>query len=337
MNTTTASAPSHSARDLPSIARWCERPGHRRGSHPALTRIWCTRGMRLLVAEDDRAVRTSLGRALALEGYDVVAVKDGAEALQRLSDDRARPRPARRLDAGGRRSHGDAGAPRRRQPRPHPDAHGPGRDRRPGRRPRRRCRRLPPQALRPRRAAGRIRALLRRAQPAAADGTTPPQLALADLRIDTGARRVWRSGSELDLTKTEYDLLELLVRNAGIVLDHSTIYERIWNYDFGPDSKNLAVYIGYLRRKTESDGSSRHPHRARSRLHRPIRPGSGRPMSLRWKIALAVALSPPPRRWWSALPGTGRRVTACTTRSTVRSSSSTSRAPRAVRRGERDR
>jgi two-component system response regulator MprA len=55
----------------------------------------------------------------------------------------------------------------------------------------------------------------------------------------------------------------LFVRNAGIVLDHSTIYERIWQYDFGPDSKNLAVYVGYLRRKTEQFGGSRLVHTVR--------------------------------------------------------------------------
>ena len=63
---------------------------------------------------------------------------------------------------------------------------------------------------------------------------------------------MWRGDREIELSKTEFDLLELLVRNAGIVLDHSTIYDRIWGYDFGPDSKNLAVYISYLRRKVES-------------------------------------------------------------------------------------
>jgi two-component system response regulator MprA len=68
---------------------------------------------------------------------------------------------------------------------------------------------------------------------------------------------VWRGGRELDLSKTEFDLLELLARNAGIVLETSTIYERIWGYDFGPDSKNLAVYVGYLRRKTEEGGEPR--------------------------------------------------------------------------------
>ena len=108
----------------------------------------------------------------------------------------------------------------------------------------------------------RVRALLRRTQPEP-DAGAPPILALDDLQIDTAARRVWRGDTELDLTKTEYELLELLVRNAGIVLDHSTIYERIWNYDFGPDSKNLAVYIGYLRRKTEIDDRPRLLHTVR--------------------------------------------------------------------------
>ncbi|KOG68269.1 transcriptional regulator, partial [Streptomyces varsoviensis] len=77
-----------------------------------------------------------------------------------------------------------------------------------------------------------------------------------DLRLEPSARRAWRAGRELELTRTEYDLLELLVRNAGIVLDHSTIYDRIWGYDFGPGSKNLAVYIGYLRRKVDLPGLS---------------------------------------------------------------------------------
>ncbi len=75
---------------------------------------------------------------------------------------------------------------------------------------------------------------------------------MADLRVDPASRRVWRGDDEIELSKTEFDLLELLVRNSGIVLDHTTIYERIWNYDFGPDSKNLAVYISYLRRKVDT-------------------------------------------------------------------------------------
>jgi two-component system response regulator MprA len=98
----------------------------------------------------------------------------------------------------------------------------------------------------------RLRALLRRAQPD--DEGRDETVQVADLRLDPGARRAWRGDRELELSKTEFDLLELLVDNAGIVLDHSTIYDRIWGYDFGPDSKNLAVYISYLRRKVELDG-----------------------------------------------------------------------------------
>lgn len=96
----------------------------------------------------------------------------------------------------------------------------------------------------------RIRALLRRA-PTAGAGLEP--LVVADLRLDPGTRRVFRGPDELGLTKTEFDLLELLMRNAGIVLTHEVIYERIWGYDFGPESKNLAVYISYLRRKVDTD------------------------------------------------------------------------------------
>jgi len=86
---------------------------------------------------------------------------------------------------------------------------------------------------------------------------------LGDLRIAPSARRVWRAEREVDLSKTEFDLLELLVRNQGIVLDHTTIYERIWGYDFGPDSKNLAVYISYLRRKLEGPGEPKLIHTVR--------------------------------------------------------------------------
>ena len=75
--------------------------------------------------------------------------------------------------------------------------------------------------------------------------------------MDPRARRAWWADTELVLSKTEFDLLELLARNAGIVLDPTTIYDKIWGYDFGPDSKNLAVYIGYLRRKTEEGGEAR--------------------------------------------------------------------------------
>jgi two-component system response regulator MprA len=109
----------------------------------------------------------------------------------------------------------------------------------------------------------RLRALVRRLVVDADEHSGVEPLVLSDLVIDPAGRRVRRGSCELDLSKTEFDLLELLIRNTGIVLDHSTIYERIWKYDFGPDSKNLAVYIGYLRRKTEEGGGSRLIHTVR--------------------------------------------------------------------------
>ena len=112
----------------------------------------------------------------------------------------------------------------------------------------------------------RLRALLRRAAPTP-DGAGAERsgaaLQLAALRVDPAARRAWWADAELQLSKTEFDLLELMVRNEGIVLDHSTIYERIWGYDFGADSKNLAVYIGYLRRKLSGAGAPNVIHTVR--------------------------------------------------------------------------
>ena len=108
----------------------------------------------------------------------------------------------------------------------------------------------------------RLRALLRRSRPDDAAPEGEP-LQVADLRLDPTQRRVWRGQREVELSKTEFELLELLVRNQGIVLEHSTIYDRIWGYDFGPDSKNLAVYISYLRRKLEGPGDSKLIHTIR--------------------------------------------------------------------------
>jgi two-component system response regulator MprA len=99
----------------------------------------------------------------------------------------------------------------------------------------------------------RVRALLRRST----FTDTGRELAVGDLRIDEAARRTWIGQREVELTKTEFDLLHLLADNAGIVLTHTTIYERIWGYDFGQDSKALPVYIGYLRRKLEAEGEAR--------------------------------------------------------------------------------
>jgi two-component system response regulator MprA len=108
----------------------------------------------------------------------------------------------------------------------------------------------------------RLRALLRRNRPLD-DSIENDSLTLNTLRIEVAARRVFRGDIELEMSKTEFDLLELLVRNSGIVLDHSMIYDRIWGYDFGPESKNLAVYIGYIRRKVDIEGEARLIHTVR--------------------------------------------------------------------------
>ena len=229
-----------------------------------LTSVWCTRCVHVLLAEDDRAVRESLVRALTLEGYEVRAVSNGALALEALRAESAdlllldlsmpvvdgitvcrvlRGERNRlpilmltaRTETSDRVAGLDAGADDY-LPKPFDLAE----------------------------LFARMRALLRRVNDGDADGTSDGEvLRVGDLRIESSGRRVTRGGSEIDLSKTEYDLLELLVRNAGVVLDHATIYDRIWHYDFGPESKNLAVYIGYLRRKTEEGGGDRLIHTVR--------------------------------------------------------------------------
>jgi two-component system response regulator MprA len=208
----------------------------------------------LVIAEDDRAVRESVTRALELEGYEVEAVSDGAAALEAagredvdlLLLDLGMPHVdgltvCRRLRSAGSRlpilvltartevsdrvSGLDAGA----------DDY-----------------LAKPFSLDE--LLARLRALLRRST---YDDDAPSEIRVEDLVIDEAARRAWRDERELELTKTEFDLLELLAANAGVVLSHSTIYDRIWGYDFGPESKALAVYIGYLRRKTEEAGEAR--------------------------------------------------------------------------------
>ena len=208
-------------------------------------------------------MREAIGRALMLEGYDVTTASDGAKALEAAKDTQPdvivldlmmpvvdgltvcrvlRAEKNRvpvlmltaRTETSDRVAGLDAGA----------DDY------------------LPkPFALEE--LLARLRALLRRSRPDDGGDVKPETLRVADLRLDPAARRAWRGDAELDLSKTEFDLLELLVRNEGIVLDHSVIYERIWGYDFGPDSKNLAVYIGYLRRKIDIDDLPRLIHTVR--------------------------------------------------------------------------
>jgi len=229
----------------------------------------------VLLAEDDRAIRHALERALSLEGYQVTAVADGVEALAqahktppdvllldvmmpgidglqvcrvlRAEGDRTPILMLTALVETADRIAGlDAGAD--------------------------------DYVVKPfdvEEVFARLRALLRRTSPdngAAADApkglpsssaSGDRQIEAAGLRMDVQARRAWRGTRELELTRTEFELLELLVRNAGIVLDHSTIYDRIWGYDFGPGSKNLAVYVGYLRRKLDEPGAPQLIHTVR--------------------------------------------------------------------------
>jgi two-component system response regulator MprA len=104
----------------------------------------------------------------------------------------------------------------------------------------------------------RLRALLRRV-----DGGGDDVLVLEDLRLSPGARSVERGGTPVELTRTEFNLLELLLRNAGQVLTRELILERVWGYDFRTTSNSLEVYVGYLRRKTEAGGGARLIHTVR--------------------------------------------------------------------------
>jgi two-component system response regulator MprA len=215
---------------------------------------------RVLVVDDEPAVRRALERALKLDSYEVEMAGDGEEALDAIAMrpvdavilDVAMPRldgleVTRRMRAAGDRTpilmltardaiddrvQGlDVGA----------DDY-----------------LVKPFALRELQA--RLRALLRRTTDGEGDGEV---LQYADLVLDPVAHEVRRGERVIDLSKTEFLLLELFMRHPRQVLTRSTIFENVWGYDFGPTSNALGVYMGYLRRKTEADGEPRLLHTVR--------------------------------------------------------------------------
>jgi two-component system, OmpR family, response regulator MprA len=214
--------------------------------------------MRVLVVDDEEAVRESVRHALELEGYVVELAPDGGRALAQIEAslpdavilDVLMPGVsgldvARRLRSGGNRvpilmltaraevddrvAGLDAGA----------DDY-----------------LVKPFALDE--LLARLRALLRRATNGG--GTV---LRYADLELDPGTREVGRGGDDIELTRTEFSLLELFLQNPRQVLTRDLIFERVWGYDFGAGSNSLDVYIGYLRRKTEAGDKPRLIHTVR--------------------------------------------------------------------------
>jgi len=207
--------------------------------------------VRILIVDDDRALRDALRRALVLGGYDTVPADSGEAALAEVTSavpdavvlDIGLPgidglEVCRRLRSTGNRvpvlmlTARDAVADRI-------DGLDAGAD----------DYLVKPFDVGELRA--RLRALLRRSRSDDdADG-----LSFEELRLDGARHGVSAGDSFVELTRTEYQLLELLILNAGRVLPHNLIYERVWGYDFGPASNALRVYIGYLRRKLDQAGA----------------------------------------------------------------------------------
>ena len=213
--------------------------------------------MRILVVDDEPAVRTSLERALSLEGYDVDLAADGAAALDRLA---VAPPDAVVLDVGLPHLDGLEVCRRMRQagdrtPVLMLTARDAIDDRVEGLDAGADDYLVKPFALRELRA--RLRALLRRVDRGA------EALRYGDLALDPVAHEVHRGPRRIDLSRTEFTLLELLIRHPRQVLTRGQIFEAVWGYDLGATSNALGVYVGYLRRKTEEAGEPRLLHTVR--------------------------------------------------------------------------
>jgi two-component system, OmpR family, response regulator MprA len=215
--------------------------------------------VKILVVDDERAVRESLRRALELEGYEIELAEDGSQALERLE---AEPEPdAMVLDILMPGVDGlEVSRTLRRKGSKLPilmlTARTQVEDRVEGLDAGADDYLTKPFALEE--LLARVRALLRRTS----DGTGET-LRFADLELDPGTRDVIRGGERIELTRTEFSLLELFLLNPRQVLTRSLIFERVWGYDFGFASNSLDVYIGYLRRKTEAGGKPRLIHTVR--------------------------------------------------------------------------
>jgi two-component system, OmpR family, response regulator MprA len=214
---------------------------------------------RVLVVDDEPAVRRALERALSLDNYDVELAADGQEALDSLA---AAPADAVVLDVMMPRVDGLEVARRMRRagdrtPILMLTARDAIDDRVTGLDVGADDYLVKPFALRELQA--RLRALLRRT----GSGDGDEVLRFEDLHLDPAAHEVYRGDRLVELTKTEFLLLELFLRHPRQVLTRSQIFEQVWGYDFGPTSNALGVYMGYLRRKTEAGGEPRLLHTVR--------------------------------------------------------------------------
>jgi two-component system response regulator MprA len=214
---------------------------------------------RILVVDDEPAVRRALERALKLERYEVELAEDGEQALDVLARD---PADAVILDVAMPRLDGLEVCRRLRQagdrtPILMLTARDAIDDRVKGLDVGADDYLVKPFALRELQA--RLRALLRRS----GDGESDEELRYGDLVLDPVAHEVRRGGRLIELSKTEFLLLELFMRHPRQVLTRSTIFENVWGYDFGPTSNALGVYMGYLRRKTEAGDEPRLLHTVR--------------------------------------------------------------------------